>query len=982
MNSDQLAGHSATENDEALGRESELDEMTAIWARAKAGEPQWLMILGESGTGKTRLVQEFYRRISMADDPKGYWPDSIRINGQILELNPRPEDFPTADFTADLPWLWWGIRSIDPDRRNSSEARCAFADALEPFTMHMEPLVRKNEARNAALDIAGDALALIPGMALYESFSAIISISKKLGRVAKAGSQVSPRDTASAKFQDLKKLIVDSLMCYLKSQVPVILVLDDCQWLDPESLAIISSLCHELGSQKYKFMVISTSWEREYRSKDGHPLAALLARDMDTGKPMVGAFLGQTHEMSLCGLKEGDAAKIMLRFAPGLASDDITAIHARSGGNVRHIHELCNYLLRKTQHFEGGDPASRLSLRGRRELETKETDLDDLVDLRFSQLSIDIQRALEVSSYQGVQFNTTLTAGAVDELLKAQPNFISKSAPKLLDEAERPGSMVSTVSELSKEFLPGPYWRTVRKSLDASGIEEVEGAYGATVPALLQREVQDLDQNHIDLIEKFAKSTADSALRNQCRAVLMQWLSMSQRYELAFEQLALIANSETLYWPESTLDFAEHGLRVLSRFGVRPPNIPSGLEVQPELWAMLLAPTVYEHVRAHDHSQYGEASTLQKLRLLDMVARTRDAFGHVLHAAHSHMIAADYTVTSLQRLDGKLSEELAATMGNSLVTAMERCAPLFQNDQKIREGLTAWKNAALDVANRSTSEISTRLVRGFTSIVQLQVFPALEGRDADDSEVSALFSRGADDLGEVLASRYKHKPPHGTEGILSIPEGQLMLASATARVVEQAMLVKQVLARDFVDILEPMIDSIEQDARNGKYLTAHLATALLDSVIASADFLRREAGVTRKPVVPSQMAAVFEVFVIEEREVQEDEARVASIKALSIADEYYAQYSGSVEFLVAHSRSLVSVLDHDEAWRSTNALTAFEKILENAKIGKDPERVMLQEPPLFLHWLEVASRFLPSNSYQDAKDAISALYSDADFGDE
>src|SRR6059058_3847745 len=42
-----------------VGRADELDTLNASLARARAGEPQALLLGGEAGVGKTRLVEEF-----------------------------------------------------------------------------------------------------------------------------------------------------------------------------------------------------------------------------------------------------------------------------------------------------------------------------------------------------------------------------------------------------------------------------------------------------------------------------------------------------------------------------------------------------------------------------------------------------------------------------------------------------------------------------------------------------------------------------------------------------------------------------------------------------------------------------------------------------------------------------------------------------------------------------------------------------------
>ena len=113
-----------------VSREKELAWLQDAWREAKAGRPQFLVLLGESGLGKTRLVQEFYRWLSREADPgtpacpEGYWPDAFATEARSLDVNP---EFPAgrAGPTPPIPWLWWGLRWAIPDRRNEIANGCA-----------------------------------------------------------------------------------------------------------------------------------------------------------------------------------------------------------------------------------------------------------------------------------------------------------------------------------------------------------------------------------------------------------------------------------------------------------------------------------------------------------------------------------------------------------------------------------------------------------------------------------------------------------------------------------------------------------------------------------------------------------------------------------------------------------------------------------------------------------------------------------------
>lgn len=43
-----------------VGRDAELDKLIRCWREAKDGQTRLALLLGDSGLGKTRLVQELY----------------------------------------------------------------------------------------------------------------------------------------------------------------------------------------------------------------------------------------------------------------------------------------------------------------------------------------------------------------------------------------------------------------------------------------------------------------------------------------------------------------------------------------------------------------------------------------------------------------------------------------------------------------------------------------------------------------------------------------------------------------------------------------------------------------------------------------------------------------------------------------------------------------------------------------------------------
>ena len=86
---------------EFYGCNEQLIEMINVWADIqKNNKPCWINIVEETGVGKTRLVQEFYKCLSDVEyikntlkidanyNPEGYWPESLPLESDQLGINP------------------------------------------------------------------------------------------------------------------------------------------------------------------------------------------------------------------------------------------------------------------------------------------------------------------------------------------------------------------------------------------------------------------------------------------------------------------------------------------------------------------------------------------------------------------------------------------------------------------------------------------------------------------------------------------------------------------------------------------------------------------------------------------------------------------------------------------------------------------------------------------------------------------------------
>ena len=150
------------------GRDSELSQLRNMWTKAKTGEPQLALILGETGLGKTRLVQELFAYLSKdeTEDPEGYWPAALK-QGKDLAYN-APHELINPEKT--MPWLWWGLRFSAPSDRNSSRIVSPFEQESPDLMVHVDPILRLRGRKELNKEVAKTFVGLladIAGAGLY-----------------------------------------------------------------------------------------------------------------------------------------------------------------------------------------------------------------------------------------------------------------------------------------------------------------------------------------------------------------------------------------------------------------------------------------------------------------------------------------------------------------------------------------------------------------------------------------------------------------------------------------------------------------------------------------------------------------------------------------------------------------------------------------------------------------------------------------------
>ncbi|HZZ23971.1 MAG TPA: AAA family ATPase, partial [Roseiarcus sp.] len=225
-----------------VGREEDIGTLLRRWDRVRAGEGQFVQIVGEPGLGKSRLVEEFHSRLGETPHTWVEWNSS-----QLLQNTPL---HPIAEWGRAR----FGGQDVAAERR--------LAD-LETTLAQVK------------LDVQETATLLAP----------LLDIPLPAERAPKFGPEELRRRQLAA--------MVALLLAGARTQ-PVVLAFEDLHWADPTSLDLIQALA-ERGAQAPLLVVATT--RPEFRAPWGmrshHAVVALAPLDRTEVRRMVGEIAAQ-----------------------------------------------------------------------------------------------------------------------------------------------------------------------------------------------------------------------------------------------------------------------------------------------------------------------------------------------------------------------------------------------------------------------------------------------------------------------------------------------------------------------------------------------------------------------------------------------------------------------------------------------------------------------------------------------------------------
>lgn len=411
-----------------LDREAELAALEAAWTSSVSGSPRVIVIRGDSGLGKTRLVQEFYRRLVRDHDPEGYWPSMFTGDGGAISLEPAMEDNP-HELERTLPWLWLALHLLPP-----GDHRVARQFVLEgvrrQIGLHLAGAYFAKRRRSMNLEVAKSTVSILsnfvfPGLGsgieagaqMLETLDKGISVTDAVrnfrarGRAQLRGAQSPIAAAAVQHRQSLLEGTIEALRALCVGRrgvaVPVVMAIDDAQWSDETTIGLLDELLELAAKNRWPLMVIMTATDDTLKVRASTLGTTSRASETATLRGLLDklreehAFDPRRPEPLLLALEPlatQHIVEILRNQLPTLTAEQELVIARKADGDVELLEEYATYLA-TSGWMDAGSFTGTLA-----DLEGLTTVKKELVRQRFAELGGDLDRLLAWASAQGSRF--------------------------------------------------------------------------------------------------------------------------------------------------------------------------------------------------------------------------------------------------------------------------------------------------------------------------------------------------------------------------------------------------------------------------------------------------------------------------------------------------------------------------------------------------------------------------------------------------
>lgn len=354
--------------DDFLGRDRELDALLERWASARQGRPQLIVLSGVTGRGKTRLLQELYRRLALSDlAEETYWPPKLESKGAAMGLVPTLSE----GTTSEPSWLWLALRCADPFARNSlthtysplDGLRLQIRRHLSAFYTMLSRRERRGQHGRVALGVlatvafpgAGGAVEL--GSYLLGALNSGNSAREALVKLqAGMGARQERQDTPALDegARDVAETLLETLRAVCGRarggrglELPVLLVWDDAHWAEPDLVASIRLVLAQAIEHQWPLMIVATCWPEALEGCHDPSGASGSLSEVVTWMSQAPAAphnAGGAEVISLPSLSPRQQDILVQQYLPEISACARSVLVERASGDLELLADYCTEL--------------------------------------------------------------------------------------------------------------------------------------------------------------------------------------------------------------------------------------------------------------------------------------------------------------------------------------------------------------------------------------------------------------------------------------------------------------------------------------------------------------------------------------------------------------------------------------------------------------------------------------------------------------
>lgn len=658
-----------------VGRDGDLRQLESALGRAWLGRGQVVTMVGEAGIGKSRLAHEFIGRV-----PQGGWT-VVRASAFA-----HAESTPYR-LAAEIVRAWLGVSRTDD-----------LADVARKLTQSLTLLGLGPSQAGAAAPLQS-----LLDLKVTDPEWAQMSPDWRRDRILPVLSMVMLRESAVT---------------------PLLLLVEDLHWADPQSVQMIEALVDRMGGARLLLLTTARTAQRLPWAQAGHrsycsslPLAPL---DAEAANALLGSVLGQ----------EPDLAELRARIV------------ARAGGTPLFLEEFSRALLEQGVVVRAAPSKTRgpaLQITRSAEAIAIPASVQAILATRIDQLAPDERRLLQIASVIGKDVPSAILAGVAG----LPRNVLHYRVTSLL------------AAEFLYEVLSGDPAQGADYTFKHALTQAVayDGMLRRQQRELHARVLMTMEALADDRAEEMTETLAGHALRGEA------W----ERAATLATRAGARANARSAY--QSAIGFYEQAIQALSHLPETPETLAQAIDLRLGLRVAL-----------------GPASEYR--RVLEVMDQVRDL---AIRLGDAHRIAQIEVSRSIGQSVLGMTRESVETGAAALALARALGDPATRLNAAYAYGQALWFAGELTLAEQIMTE-HLHLARGAlrlsstgtsgTASVLMMVCLANTHSLLGDSDTALTLAGEAAEIAQQTGKPYDISYAHLAHGLAHLMAGDAARAAA------------------------------------------------------------------------------------------------------------------------------------------------------------------------------------------------------------